>query len=92
MDIEINEKRHGCTLNKVMGMVCERDRYYYNAKKVDAVLAEKNAKIRRLKRALYKACANWAMAESYSVLNDAPTANRWVHALRKLKEKLEKYK
>lgn len=46
----------------------------------------------KLKRALYKACSNWAMAESYSVLNDVPTANRWIHALRKLKEKLEKYK
>lgn len=92
MDIEINGKRPGCTLNKVMGMVCERDRYYYNAKKVDAVLAETDKKIRRLKRALYKACANWAMAESYSVLNDAPIANRWIHTLRKLEAKLEAFK
>lgn len=50
------------------------------------------AKERRLKRALYKACANWAMAESYSVLNDVLTANRWVHTLRKLNAKLEEYK
>lgn len=57
------------------------------AESVDAGMRE-----RRLKRALYKACSNWAMAESYSVLNDVPTANRWIHALRKLKEKLEKYK
>lgn len=36
-------------LNKVMGMVCERERQYYNAKKVDAVLAEKEAAIAELK-------------------------------------------
>lgn len=36
-------------LNKVMGMVCERERYYYNAKKVDAVLAEKDKEIAELK-------------------------------------------
>lgn len=57
------------------------------AESVDAGMRE-----RRLKRALYKACVNWAMAESYSVLNDVPTANRWVHTLRKLKAKLEEYK
>lgn len=89
MDIEINGKRPGCTLNKAMGLFCE---YYYNAEEVDAVLAEKDKEIRRLKRALYKACANWAMAESYSVLNDAPTANRWIHTLRKLEAKLEAFK
>ena len=54
---------------------------------------EKSEKeIRRIRRALYKACANCAMAESYIVLNDVPTSNRWVHTLRKLKEKLEEYK
>lgn len=57
------------------------------AEGVDAGMRE-----RRLKRAPYKACANWAMAESYSVLNDVPTANRWVHTLRKLEAKLEEYK
>ena len=63
------------------------------ADKVIAELEESHKKeVEQLKRALYKACANWAMAESYSVLNDVPTANRWVHTLRKLKAKLEKYK
>lgn len=57
------------------------------AESVDAGMRE-----RRLKRALYKACAKWAMAESYSVLNDVLTSNRWVHTLRKLKAKLEEYK
>ena len=57
------------------------------AESVDAGMRE-----RRLKRALYKACANWAMAESYSELNDVLTANRWVHTLRKLETKLEEYK
>ena len=36
-------------LNKVIGMVCERERYYYNAKTVDTVLAEKDAEIAQLK-------------------------------------------
>ena len=64
-----------------------------DADKVIAELEESHKKeVEQLKRALYKACANWAMAESYSVLNDVPTANRWVHTLRKLKAKLEKYK
>ena len=47
---------------------------------------------RRLKRALWLARANRAMAESYSVLNDVLTSNRWVKALNKLKAKSEEYK
>lgn len=49
-------------LNKVLGMVCERERYYYNAKKVDAVLAENDAEIRRLKRAQWLTRAEHAEA------------------------------
>lgn len=36
---------------------------YYRKSEADAVLAEKDKEIRRLHRALYKACANWAWAE-----------------------------
>ena len=36
-------------LNRVWGMVCEKDRYYYNEKEVDAVLAEKDKEIAELK-------------------------------------------
>ena len=47
---------------------------------------------RRLKRALWMARAERAMAESYSVLNDVPTSNRWVKALNKLNVKAKEYK
>ena len=59
---------------------------------MDADLVDAGMKNRRLKRALYKACANWAMAESYSILNDVQTSNRWVHALNKCRAKAEQYK
>lgn len=64
----------------------------YKVSEVDAVLAEKDAEIRRLKRALWLARAERAMAETYSVLNDVLTSNRWVKALNKLKAKAEEYK
>ena len=38
-------------LNRVWGMVCEKDRYYYNEKQVDAVLAENDEKIEELQKA-----------------------------------------
>ena len=46
----------------------------------------------RLKRALWLSRAERAMAESYSVLNDVPTSNRWVKALNKLNVKAKEYK
>jgi len=36
-------------LNKIMGMICERECMYYNASKVDALLAEKDKEIAELK-------------------------------------------
>lgn len=42
------------------GDICE----VYDRGEVDSYLYEKNMEIRRLKRALYKACANWASSES----------------------------
>jgi hypothetical protein len=35
----------------------------YSAEDIECLLDEKDAEIRRLQRALYKACANWADAE-----------------------------
>ena len=64
----------------------------YLKSEADEVIEKKDKEIRKLKCALYKACANWAMAEAYSVLNDVPTSNRWIHTLRKLKAKLEEYR
>lgn len=66
--------------------------YHISANDLSDGLAKAYAENRRLKRALYNACARWAMAESYSVLHDAPTANRWVKMLNKMKNKVEVYK
>lgn len=82
-------------LNRVWGMVCEKDRYYYNEKKVDAVLAEKDAEIRRLKRALYKACANWAKSERYTEATwhgDEHREDLWANVQTKCRAKAEEYK
>lgn len=122
-------------LNKIMGMVCERERMYYNAAKVDALLADKDAEIaelkqkledvneliktarkmledakataytesvdagmreRRLKRALYKACANWADAAAFNETEgigyDNSVAERWRKMESKCLKKAEEYK
>lgn len=65
---------------------------FYVADEVEAAIAELKAENRKLKRALWLARADRAMAESYSVLNDVLTSNRWVKALGILKTKAEEYK
>ena len=64
----------------------------YDKSEVDAAIAELKDENRRLKRALWLARADRAIAESYSVLNDVPTSNRWAKMLNKLKTKAEEYK
>ena len=56
------------------------------AEMVDAGMRE-----RRLRRALWLARAERAMAEVYSVLNDTPTSNIWIKARNRLKTKAEEY-
>lgn len=51
-----------------------------------------DAEINKAKRALWLARVERAMAESYSVLNDVRTANKWAKILNKLKAKAEAYK
>ena len=58
-------------LNKVIGMVCERERYYYSAKKVDTVLAEKDTEIADLKQKLES-----VQASMYADVVDASMENR----------------
>lgn len=80
---------------------------YYKKPEVDAVLAEKNAEIRRLERVLYKACANWANCEekinsrdAYEASEYLPSAEdkfrnkaeRWSEMETKCRAKVEKYK
>ena len=64
----------------------------YSTLEVDAVLKEKDIAIRRLYRALYKACANWADVEAYSVLNDVQTVNRWTKMIGRCIKKAEEYR
>ena len=61
----------------------------YKVSEVDAVLAEKDAKIRKLKRALYKACANWAKAMDF--YEDNPN-ELWSKMKYKCRAKAEEYK
>ena len=56
-------------LNKIMGMVCERERMYYNAAKVDALLADKDAEIAELKQKLED--VNELIKTSRKMLEDA---------------------
>ena len=50
-------------LNKIIGMVCERERMYYNAAKVDALLAEKDKEIESLKVSHYAEMVDAGMRE-----------------------------
>ena len=54
---------------------------YYDPNEVDAAIAELKDENRRLKRALYKACANWAdvvaFEETEGIGHDNSVAERW---------------
>jgi hypothetical protein len=92
-------------LNKVMGLFCE---YYYHAEEVDAVIAEKDKEIRRLKRALWIARADRAMMTlDYFTLKcrwfkdymkveppkcDVKMIHKWATAQRKCRAKAKEYK
>lgn len=56
----------------------------------DDVVAEKDNEIRRLKRALYKACANWAHHRVFVRLYTNEKA--WENVERKCRAKMEEYK
>lgn len=58
---------------------------------VDKVIAEKDKKIRRLYRALYKTCANWAHI-AVAFFSSYVTKNRWRWMELKCLKKAEEYK
>lgn len=67
----------------------------YLKDEVDAVLAEKDAEIRRLKRALYKACANWAKSERYTEATwhgDDHREELWANVQAKCRAMADKFK
>lgn len=70
----------------------ERHEYIDMVAQHKAKIVEQESENRKLKRALWLARAERAMAESYSVLNDVSTSNRWVKALNKLKAKADEFK
>ena len=65
-------------------------------KQEDDVVAEKDNEIRRLKCALYKACANWAdvvaFEETEGIGYDNSGAERWRKMERKCLKKAEEYR
>ena len=90
---ELKAIRSGEIYNKIEYEDCYRtDDLYYPKSEVDAAIAELKDENRRLRRALWLARHERAMAESYSVLNDVPTSNRWIKALNKLNAKAKEYK
>lgn len=67
---------------------------YYLKSEVDKVLAEKNKKISRLHKALYKACANWAILRAclLEYFGNRLHAKKWERMLNKCRAKVEQYK
>ena len=68
---------------------------YYDKNEVDAAIAELKDKNRKLQRALYKACANWARSERYTEATwhgDEHREERWAEVERKCLKKAEEYK
>lgn len=67
----------------------------YRKKDADKVIAEKGAEIRRLQRALYKACSNWAKSERYTEATwhgDEHREESWANVQTKCLAKVEQYK
>lgn len=66
----------------------------YPKAEVDALIAEKDEEIHRLRRALYKACANWAFAREVIAANfiDVEDSMKWAVVNAKCIKKAEEYK
>ena len=69
--------------------------WVYLKSEADAVIAELNDEIHKLKRALYKACANWAKSERYTEATwhgDEHREDLWANVQTKCRAKAEEYK
>ena len=85
-----------CNMCKDINGVEQRDPWKaYDIDEVDALLAKKDKEIRKLKRALYKACANWAdvvaFEETEGIGYDNSVAERWRKMERKCLKKAEEF-
>ena len=69
---------------------------YYDKNEVDAAIEELKDENRKLKRALYKACANWAdvvaFEETEGIGHDNSVAERWRKMESNCRAKAEEYK
>ena len=79
---ELKAIRSGEIYNIIEYEDCYRtDDLYYPKSEVDAAIEELKDENRKLKRALYKACANWAnvvaFEETEGIGHDNSVAERW---------------
>ena len=74
----------------------ERHEYIDMVAQLKAKLVEQESENRKLKRALYKACANWAdvvaFEETEGIGHDNSVAERWRKMERKCLKKAKEYK
>lgn len=72
---------------------CNDNDLVYLKSDVDKVIAEKDAEIRRLKHALYKACANWAICKAciLEYFCHILDAKKWERMHHKCRAKAEEY-
>ena len=94
---ELKAIRSGEIYNIIEYEDCYRtDDLYYPKSEVDAAIAEFKDENRRLKRALYKACANWAnvvaFEETEGIGHDNSVAERWRKMESKCLKKAKEYK
>lgn len=65
----------------------------YDIDEVNALLAKKDEKIRRLQRALYKACANWALSTlAWLDCIDQGEPRKWSEMVQKCRAKAAELK
>ena len=73
-----------------------QEQEYYRKEHADAAIAELKAENRKLKRALYTACANWADVVAFEKTEgigyDNSVAERWRKMESKCRAKAEEYK
>ena len=77
---------------RVKGITLGDTHDVYLKSEADKVIAEKDAAIRRLKRALYKACANWAFLAQWESGELAENWEKWENVERKCIKKAGEFK
>ena len=82
-----------CNMGKDVNGVEHREPWKaYDIDEVDALIAKKDKEIRRLYRALYKACANWASLAQWERGALVENWEKWESIERECLAKTEEYK